>query len=118
MGQRNIRAQHSSKSETRLLEIKRPPRLEHRPETSLSQTRNRSPYSSRPRIPGGIIAYEERYESTEELEKWMLNQPLEMRKLNKHDRLIMKIAGRLIMLQNFRYKGLSFSSVLSGIMGR
>lgn len=94
MGQRSIRAQHSSKSETRLLEIKRPPRPEPRPETSLSRTRDRSPYSSRQRIPGGVISvYEERYESNEGLEEWMRNQPLEMRKLHKHDRLIMKIAG-------------------------
>lgn len=123
MGQRGIRAQHSSKSETRLLEIKRPPRSEPRPETSLSGARNRSPYSSRHRVPGGVInAYEERYESTEELEEWMRNQPLEMRKLNKHDRLIMKIAGgfdiRLFYVAKFWYGGWSFSLGRSGITGR
>uniref|UniRef100_A0A914CAB2 Uncharacterized protein n=1 Tax=Acrobeloides nanus TaxID=290746 RepID=A0A914CAB2_9BILA len=92
MGQRGIRAQHASKSETRLIEIKRPPRAE--PAASTSLARDRSPYTSRPRIPGEVIrTYEERYESSEELEEWMRSQPLEVRRLNKHDRLIMKIAG-------------------------
>lgn len=89
MGQRALKGRgEASKSETRLIEIeRRPPEV---PSTSL--TRTRSP--SRPRVPGEVIrTYEERYESSESLEVWMREQPIERRRLDKHDRLIMKIAG-------------------------
>lgn len=43
--------------------------------------------------------YEERYESLEQLNEWMKEQPIEMYELERHDRLCQMFAGRGVLLQ-------------------